>query len=217
MKDPLYFSVGLILFLRKGTGAQERELPSPSPRTLLVPSPGSGGVVKAHECNFHPFLPRRGFLSPTHSTSCPKPIALWCWKMGPLQRWVPSRSFCTGRVPWWAFWMEPDSQEMEEKEVLARLGWFSVSASATLGRGGGVGGRLPRSHWREWHASATPSLQAQTWRQTALPRRHPSPLVRASGTYDEPGTTLSACVNTHCLIQSSPHPWETPAVIAAPL
>ena len=40
--------------------------------------------------------------------------------------------------------MEPDSQEMEEKEVLARLGWFSVSASATLGRGGGGGGEAPQ-------------------------------------------------------------------------
>ena len=107
-------------FSRNTAGAQEGEV---SP----LGAPG----------HCQPSLPARlGFSSPTHSTCCPRLIGSWYWKMGPLQRWVPSRSCCTGRGPWWAFWMEPGSQETEEKEVLAGLCWFSVPGFCYPWRGG---------------------------------------------------------------------------------
>lgn len=65
--------------------------------------------------------------------SCPKLTRSWCWPMGPSQRWAPTKTFCIGTEPWWVFWMEPDSLQAKEKEVLA--GRHSVSARLPLGEG----------------------------------------------------------------------------------
>ena len=126
-----------------------------------------------------------------------------------MQRWVPSRSFCTGRGPWRAFWMEPDSQEMEEKEVLAGLCWFSVPGFChPWGEGStdptGQSGAL----WP--HPPCRPRPEGR-----CLSHKATHPPVRASGTFYEPGAILSASANMHCLIWSPQHPWETPAIMTA--